>query len=125
MAASGTSHRVRVGQTEVDARSMYGALYWIAGSSQANCMRDADRISLACRTEAELPLPLKPECRRIRRHSWALWLPELAEEGCHSAGFDATIHDGHHLLLSLGWQSYVIPRSGASIPYLESAVNRI
>lgn len=32
--------------------------------------------------------------------SWALWLPELLEEGCHSAGFTTTIHDGHHLLLS-------------------------
>jgi len=27
----------------------------------------------------------------------------LLEEGCHSAGFDTTIHVRHHLLLSLGW----------------------
>ena len=26
--------------------------------------------------------------------------PKLPEEGCHSAEFDATIHVGHHLLLS-------------------------
>ena len=38
----------------------------------------------------------------------ALWLPVradkvpayLLEEGCHSAGFDTTIHIRHHLLLS-------------------------
>ena len=34
----------------------------------------------------------------------ALWLPILLEEGCHSAGFDTTIHKRHHLLLSLGWR---------------------
>jgi len=34
----------------------------------------------------------------------ALWLPWLLEEGCHSAGFNATIHWGHHLLLSIGWR---------------------
>ena len=42
----------------------------------------------------------------------ALWLPEgagvlpafLLEEGCHSAGFNATIHKRHHLLLSIGWR---------------------
>jgi len=28
----------------------------------------------------------------------------LLEEGCHSAGFDTTIHKRHHLLLSLGWR---------------------
>ncbi len=33
----------------------------------------------------------------------ALWLPLLAEEGCHSAGFITTIHERHHLLLSIGW----------------------
>ena len=44
------------------------------------------------------------------RHSWALWLPILLEEGCHSAKLHATIHDGHHLLLSIGWQLDVIPR---------------
>ncbi len=46
----------------------------------------------------------------------ALWLPEgagdlaafdLLEEGCHSAGFDTTIHVRHHLLLSLGWRLIV------------------
>ena len=45
----------------------------------------------------------------------ALWLPKYAgdfpafllEEGCHSAGFVATIHVRHHLLLSLGWQLIV------------------
>ena len=26
------------------------------------------------------------------------------EEGCHSAGFNATIHLRHHLLLSIGWR---------------------
>jgi len=34
----------------------------------------------------------------------ALWLPCLLEEGCHSAGFVATIHVRHHLLLSIGWR---------------------
>jgi hypothetical protein len=35
----------------------------------------------------------------------ALWLPDyLLEEGCHSAGFIATIHLRHHLLLSIGWR---------------------
>jgi hypothetical protein len=28
----------------------------------------------------------------------------LLEEGCHSAGFIATIHLRHHLLLSIGWR---------------------
>jgi len=34
----------------------------------------------------------------------ALWRPCLLEEGCHSAGFVATIHVRHHLLLSIGWR---------------------
>ena len=39
----------------------------------------------------------------------ALWLLDLLEEGCHSAGFITTIHKRHHLLLSLGWLSIVVP----------------
>src|SRR5512133_2348118 len=45
------------------------------------------------------------------RHSWALWLPILLEEGCHSAKLHTTIHDGHHLLLSIGWQLVEIPHA--------------
>jgi hypothetical protein len=41
----------------------------------------------------------------------ALWLLDLLEEGCHSAGFITTIHKRHHLLLSLGWLSIVVPQN--------------
>ena len=34
---------------------------------------------------------------------------ELLEEGCHSAGFNTTIHLRHHLLLSIGWRLMVDP----------------
>ena len=63
----------------------------------------------------------------------ALWLPEgadvlpafLLEEGCHSAGFIATIHVRHHLLLSLGWRFTCLPPNDASsITQLKSDVNR-
>ena len=39
----------------------------------------------------------------------ALWLPNLLEEGCHSAGFNTTIHLRHHLLLSIGWRFMYVP----------------
>ena len=61
--------------------------------------------------EFEQERSIKPECRPKGRHSWALWLPMLLEEGCHSAEFHTTIHDGHHLLLSIGWQFDGIPRA--------------
>jgi len=55
----------------------------------------------------------------------ALWLPYLLEEGCHSAGFIATIHVRHHLLLSLGWRFTCLPPDDASsITQLKSDVNR-
>jgi hypothetical protein len=33
----------------------------------------------------------------------------LLEEGCHSAGFNTTIHLRHHLLLSIGWRLMYVP----------------
>jgi len=54
----------------------------------------------------------------------ALWLPDLLEEGCHSAGFVTTIHLRHHLLLSIGWRFICLPPNNAkSMSYFISDVN--
>jgi hypothetical protein len=60
----------------------------------------------------------------VASRSAGVFPAKLLEEGCHSAEFDTTIHDGHHLLLSIGWHFFASPRSERSIAYLELDVNR-